>query len=148
MRRHASFRTLAAHSCTISIFPKSIYTSIMNMQIEVFLAKYTEADWNAAVDSLLPSIHKVDRNAVRIWFRLYPLALHEYLTSGDEADEARRSLAMQGAFDLAARIDSSHSFLYGHRYWKAVKSAIEAEADAFRVDEELDLVGLIARIAE
>ena len=121
----------------------------MNMPIEVFLSKYTEADWNAAVDSLLPSIHKVDRNAVRIWFRLYPLALHEYLASArDEADEARRSLAMQGVFDLAARIDSSHSFLYGHRYWRAVKSAIESEADAFSVDEELDLVTLIARIAE
>ena len=33
----------------------------------------------AAVESLLPSIHEVDRNATAIWFRFYPLSLHRFL---------------------------------------------------------------------
>jgi ferredoxin len=38
---------------------------------------------------------------------------------------------MQGDWELAGRIDTSHHFLYGHRYWPTVKAAIEAEIAVF-----------------
>ncbi len=40
--------------------------------------------------------------------------------------------AMQGDYELKNQIDISHSFLYGHRYWKTVKEVIERRAEAFK----------------
>jgi ferredoxin len=92
----------------------------------------SESDWNSAIATLLPSIHPVDRNAVQIWFRFYPLSLDKFLSTSENLDEAKRSIAMQGDFGLENRIDTSHHFLYGHRYWTAVKAAIEAESQVFQ----------------
>ncbi|MEO6588156.1 MAG: 2Fe-2S iron-sulfur cluster-binding protein, partial [Pyrinomonadaceae bacterium] len=44
---------------------------------------------------------------------------------------AMTKLAMQGDFDLKDQIDSSHRFLYGHRFWKTVKEEIENRAASF-----------------
>ncbi|MFN6965270.1 MAG: 2Fe-2S iron-sulfur cluster-binding protein [Pyrinomonadaceae bacterium] len=88
------------------------------------LAGTTEADWDAAVEALLPEIHEVDRGAVQIWLRFYPLGFRRYVESAPDRDELVRSLALQGDWDLATQIDSSHHFLYGHRYWKSVKDVI------------------------
>ena len=106
----------------------------------------SESDWNSAIAALLPSIHPVDRNAVQIWFRFYPLSLEQFLSGGENIDEAKRSIAMQGDFGLGDRIDSSHDFLYGHRYWTAVKAAIEAESQVFQGDNP-ELADEIAQIA-
>ena len=46
---------------------------------ETYLSKFTEADWLAAVEEMLPCIHEVDRNAVQIWFRFYPLDLKRHI---------------------------------------------------------------------
>lgn len=92
------------------------------------IEKYLESEWMAAVEELLPSIHEVDRNAVRIWFRFYPLDLVRYLESADDAVEAMKGLALQGDFGLVDRIDTSHRFLYGHRFWPQVKAAIVERA--------------------
>ncbi len=92
------------------------------------LEKHTEADWLAAVDSLAADIHEVDRTATQVWFRFYPLDLVRYLRSAENIDEAKRSIAMQGDFGLEDRIDTSHSFLYGHRFWPNVKAAIDTRA--------------------
>lgn len=94
------------------------------------LEKRTEADWLAAVEGLLPAIHEVDRNAVQIWFRFYPRDLLNYLESADDVGEAMKSVAMQGDFGLLDKIDTSHRFLYGHRFWPQVKAAVEARADS------------------
>ena len=51
----------------------------MNNAFVEALETKTEQEWLAAVESLLPSIHEVDRNAVQIWFRFYPLDLVKYL---------------------------------------------------------------------
>lgn len=88
------------------------------------LEKYTEAEWLKAVESLLPDIHEVDRNAVQIWFRFYPLDLVNYLEMSDDPEEAMKGLAMVGDFGLADKINTSHSFLYGHRFWPQVKDAV------------------------
>lgn len=95
------------------------------------LNSFSEADWLAAVEGLLPDIHEVDRNAVEVWFRFYPLALRRFLETAEDLDKAKQGLALQGAFELESQIDSSHHFLYGHRFWPAVKKAIETQADGF-----------------
>ena len=113
---------------------------------ETYLKKFTEVDWQTAIQSLLPSIHEVDRNAVQIWFRFYPLELNRYLAAAADIDAAKRSFAMLGEFGLDDRIDTSHSFLYGHRYWTAVKAAIEAESQVFS-NESTNLAEEIEQIA-
>jgi ferredoxin len=113
---------------------------------EKHLHSFTESDWNDAVKSLLPSIHEVDRNAVRIWFRFYPLSLDQFLADATDVDEAKRSLAMQGDFGLEGRIDTSASFLYGYRYWNTVKAVIRCEAETFQTADG-SLTETIDRIA-
>src|SRR3982751_6719169 len=93
------------------------------------LEKYTEAQWLAAVETLLPEIHEVDRNAVRIWFRFYPLELVNYLDRSENPEVAMREIVMDGDFGLVDKIDTSHSFLYGHRFWPQVKDAVTKRAE-------------------
>ena len=100
----------------------------MSNPLFVHLSSFSEADWLSSIGQLLPSIHEVDRDAVQIWFRFYPLDLHRCLSHAENQAEARHAIAMQGDFGLAARIDSSHYFLFGHRYWPEVKAAIEKRA--------------------
>lgn len=108
-------------------------------KIESLLERHPESDWLAALDELLPSIHEVDRNAVQIWFRFFPLSLKRFVDAAEEREETLRGLALQGNFELKDQIDTSHKFLYGHRYWKAVKCAIKAEAeDNLEEPEKLD----------
>jgi ferredoxin len=121
-------------------------TNDSNNIFEKYLQKFSEAEWQQALDSLLPSIHEVDRSAVQIWFRFYPLSLDQYLAGSTDIAEAKRSLAMLGDFGLETRIDTSHYFLYGHRHWKVVKAVIEARAKVF-ADENADLAAEIESIA-
>src|SRR5687768_8533484 len=99
--------------------------------LETFLSQFSEQDWLDTLDDLLPCIHDVDKNAVQIWFRFFPLELHQYAEAAEDREELVRGLALQGNFELKDQIDTSHHFLYGHRHWKTVKAAIEAEAVVF-----------------
>ena len=38
---------------------------------------------------------------------------------------------MLGRYELNGQIDTSHRFLYGHRYWTKTKKAIEKEVEKF-----------------
>ena len=114
--------------------------------LETYLANFTESDWLAAVETLLPEIHEVDKNAVQIWFRFYPLSLKLAIDAAEDRDATLHSFGMQGNFDIAGQIDTSHHFLYGHRYWKTVKAAIEAEAVVF-TDQTHELAEEIKQIA-
>lgn len=98
---------------------------------ENFLRRYDETAWARALDRLLPDIHEVDRNATSIWFAFFPLALARAFEQSDEPEQLAKRLLMQGAYRLADRIDSSHTFLYGHRYWPEVKRALVARARQF-----------------
>ncbi len=102
------------------------------------LEKRTEAEWMAAVESLLPEIHEVDRNAVQIWFRFYPLDLVNFLESAEDPEEAMKGIVMEGDFGVLDKIDTSHRFLYGHRFWPQVKEVITKRA------ETIDGLGEIA----
>ncbi len=120
----------------------------MSTQLESYLNKFTEAEWLEAVDALLPCIHEVDRNAVQIWFRFYPLSLKQFIDAAENRDETLHGIAMLGDFELKTQIDTSHRFLYGHRFWKTVKAAIEAEAAVFTdqthsLNEEVKQIGML-----
>jgi ferredoxin len=98
---------------------------------EKFLDRQDEAAWVATLDALLPSIHEVDRNATRIWFAFFPLALARALAGADDADVLAQKLLLQGDYRLDKQIDSSHAFLYGHRFWRETKDAVVARAASF-----------------
>lgn len=82
------------------------------------------AVWADALDALLPDVHPVDANAVRIWFAFFPLALADALADTDDIAGFVRRLRLEGDYRLATQPDTSHAFLYGHRYWSAVTQAI------------------------
>jgi len=88
------------------------------------LNQCVEETWTEAINTLLPSIHAVDRNATQIWFKFYPLALFEALQSASDEAKLAQALLLQGSYHLSNQIDSSHRFLYGHRYWPQAKAAV------------------------
>ena len=104
---------------------------------ETFLKQHDEEAWSAALTTLLRSIHEVDQNATQIWFAFYPLALFQALAASDDPEKLRQQLLMQGTYHLRDQIDSSHTFLYGHRYWPEVKRAVEQLAREFKAGESL-----------
>ncbi len=119
----------------------------INNKFEDFLNKFDENDWLKTLESLLAEIHAVDRNATQIWFRFYPLALYRYLQSAEDKAVAVQRFVMQGKFELKDQIDSSHDFLYGHRFWADVKDEITKRAESFN-NESTDLSDEIKRIAK
>jgi ferredoxin len=115
---------------------------------EAFIAsieRFNESEWLAAVEELTPEIHEVDRVATQVWFRFYPLDLVRYLESADDVEQAMKGIVMEGDFGLVDKIDTSHRFLYGHRFWPQVKAAVIKRADS--VDGVADLVAEIKTIA-
>ena len=73
------------------------------------LSHFGQDDWTRAVATLAPEIHAIDRNATRVWMAFFSL----------ERAAARR---------LAEHVATSHTFLYGHRYWPQIKRAILSAA--------------------
>jgi ferredoxin len=121
---------------------------IMNTnKYELFLNKFDESEWLAALNKLLSDVHAVDRNAVQIWFRFYPLALHRFLQAAEDKAIAVQKFVMQGNYELVNQIDSSHEFFYGHRFWTTVKDEISKRTQSFD-DENADLTEEIKRIAK
>jgi ferredoxin len=120
-------------------------TNSTQTSFEQFLNQHGEEDWAATLTALLRSIHEVDKNAVQIWFSFYPLSLFRALQQAEDSDALARQLLMQGNYRLQDQVDSSHKFLYGHRYWPDVKKAVEALAANFT---EIDpLADQIMRVA-
>lgn len=98
---------------------------------ENFLNQQDEEGWSATLTTLLRSIHDVDRNATQIWFAFHPLGLFQALNYSEDPELLAQRLLMQGNFYLKDQIDSSHTFLYGHRYWPQVKAAVQRHAANF-----------------
>ncbi|MBA2524695.1 MAG: 2Fe-2S iron-sulfur cluster binding domain-containing protein [Pyrinomonadaceae bacterium] len=96
---------------------------------ESFLNQHDEEGWQAAVTTLLRSIHEVDKTAIQIWFSFYPLGLFTALQQAADPEKLARELLLQGDYYLKNQIDSSHKFIYGHRYWPKVKRAVEQHAE-------------------
>lgn len=113
---------------------------------ERFLNQHDEAAWSRVVATLLPSIHEVDKTATQIWFAFYPLALMRALQQAEDPAQLAKRLLLQGKYQLKDQIDSSHRFLYGHRYWPEVKKAV-AEQAASSISANADLVAQITVVA-
>jgi ferredoxin len=115
-----------------AIFILEVIMSVMTAtSFESFLNQQTDRAWQQAIVSLLPSIHEVDKTATQIWFRFYPLALLRALQQSNEPEKLAAALLLQGNYYLKDQIDSSHSFLYGHRYWPEVRKAVMERASSF-----------------
>jgi ferredoxin len=114
---------------------------------ENFLAGHDEESWSAALTTLLRSIHEVDRNATQIWFAFYPLQLFRALEQAEDRDTLAQKLLLQGDYELRNQIDTSHSFLYGHRFWPEVKRAVEQHADAFAQTARASVADQILTVA-
>jgi ferredoxin len=120
----------------------------MKTLFEIFLERHDEESWSATLTTLLRSIHEVDRNATQIWFSFYPLSLFQALERAEDPEKLVQQLLMQGNFYLKDQIDSSHTFLYGHRYWPEVKSAVQTYAREFSDGEAQSLADQILSVAQ
>ena len=105
------------------------------MSFETFLKQQDEEAWSGTLTTLLRSIHEVDRNATQIWFAFYPLSLFQALEQAADPETLAQRLLLQGKYYLKDQIDSSHTFLYGHRYWPEVKTAVQNHAHGFSTGE-------------
>lgn len=112
-----------------------------------YLGKFSEKEWFAAVEKIAPEIHEVDRSAAQIWFRFYPLELLRYLEAAEDRAKAVQKFVIQGDYELKNQIDTSHDFLYGHRFWKEAKTEIENYAASFN-NANAELSDVFAQIAE
>ena len=90
------------------------------------LCQYDAGEWARAVDAIAPTIHEIDRNATRIWFAFWPLDLYLSLAAAPDPGVLARKLGLMGRWRLADQIDESHRFLYAHRYWPQIKTAMAA----------------------
>ncbi len=115
---------------------------------ETYLNQQTEETWAATVTTLVRSIHDVDRHAAQIWFAFYPLSLFHALQQAEDAENLAKQLLLQGYFHLKDQIDSSHKFLYGHRYWPEVKKTIEVFAANFNTSDDASLSDQILKVAQ
>lgn len=114
---------------------------------ENFLSQQNEESWSAALATLLRSIHEVDRNATQIWFAFYPLSLHCALGEAESRETLAQQLLLQGDYELRDQIDTSHRFVYGHRFWPQVKRAVEAHAESFTKSNHSPLADQIISVA-
>lgn len=114
---------------------------------EQFLNQHDEEAWSATLVTLLRTIHEVDRNATQIWFAFYPLPLFRALQQSDDREKLAQRLLLQGNYELKDQVDSSHAFLYGHRFWPEVKKAVEQHAESFDQVSRASLADQILAVA-
>jgi ferredoxin len=94
------------------------------------LQRYDARAWRSALDALSSEMHPVDRDATRIWFQFFPLPLADAIATEANLPELSRRLRLVGHYRLATQVDTSHWFLYGHRFWPPVKAAVVAWSDS------------------
>lgn len=114
---------------------------------EAFLNRHDEHAWVEVIRALEPNIHEVDRIATRIWFYFFPLSLARELQQAEDPEQLARKLLLKGNYLLKDQIDSSHKFLYGHRYWPEAKSAVAVHAASSGAPASLDLAAQIRDVA-
>jgi len=117
------------------------------LPFEIFLNQHDEEAWAATLVTLLRSIHEVDRNATQIWFAFYPLLLVRALQQSEDREKLVQQLLLQGNYELKDQVDSSHAFLYGHRFWPQVKKAVEQHAESFNQTLRTSLADQILGVA-
>jgi ferredoxin len=113
-----------------------------------FLKQHDAAAWQRTVETLVPDIHAVDRQATQIWFHFFPLELADAINEASDLAQLVLTLRLEGNFRLSEQVDSSHWFLYGHRFWPQVKSAVVARAESGTAPSSLDLASVIRDVAK
>jgi ferredoxin len=125
----------------------TITNTITETPFETYLNQHGEESWAGTLTTLLRSIHEVDKNATQIWFSFYPLSLFRAFQAAEDPDKLAAQLLIRGVYHLQDQIDSSHKFLYGHRYWPEVKKAVEAYAASFNAADTTQLSDQILKVA-
>ena len=129
------------------IFPSS-FTEEPNLCFSLFSNSTMPPPGSARSRRLLPDIHDVDRRATQIWFHFFPLELAEAINESADLAAAGADAPARGQLPPADQVDSSHWFLYGHRYWPQVKAAIVARAESNAAPSSLELAAVIRDIAK
>ena len=114
---------------------------------EAFLNRHDEHAWDEVVREIEPFVHEVDRAATRIWFYFFPLSLARAFELAEDPEQLARKLLLKGSCRLKDQIDSSHKFLYGHRYWPEAKSAVATLAASSGAPASLNLATQIRDVA-
>ena len=112
-----------------------------------FLNQHDDEKWRVVIQKLLPSIHEVDRRATQIWFYFYPISLLRALQQAEDLETLTKTLQLNGNLYLKDQIDISHHFLYGHRYWSPVKTAVANLALSSAAPKSLELSAQILDVA-
>jgi ferredoxin len=121
--------------------------TMSEVPFETYLNQHDEEAWAGALTTLLRSIHEVDKNATQIWFSFYPLSLFRAFQVAADPERVEAQLLIRGDCHLKDQIDSSHKFLYGHRYWPEVKRAVETFAASFTTTDATRLSDQILKVA-
>lgn len=112
-----------------------------------FLARHDDEAWLRVVDRLDQAMHPVDRQATRIWFHLFPLRLQRAVEAASDPRGLEDYLRLEGHWRLSEQRDSSHHFLFGHRYWPEVAAAVRRYSTQPVVPGSLDLAAQVQEIA-
>jgi ferredoxin len=114
---------------------------------EDFLKQHDAAAWARTREELMASIHEIDQNATRIWFHFFPLGLADAFARTHNAAQLSNELRLEGNYRLADQCDTSHWFLYGHRYWPHAKAAVMKRAESTLSSSNVDLPTTIRDLA-
>jgi ferredoxin len=112
-----------------------------------YLGQFDDEGWLRVVDRLESSMHPVDRAATRAWFHFYPLRLQRAIEAVPDEAALTHYLRLQGRWQLEGQRDSSHWFLFGHRYWPEARAAVQRRAAEGRAPGSLDLAAQVQAIA-
>lgn len=112
-----------------------------------YLAQFDDAVWLRVVDRLGRAIHPVDQAATYIWFHLYPLRLQGAMDATSDPVGLAGRLGLEGRWRLAEQVQTSHRFLFGHRYWPDVRDAVVGCATGPDVPGSLDLAAQVQALA-
>jgi ferredoxin len=91
------------------------------------LSRISPPHWDYAVNTIGRDTHRIDQSALRIWFSFFPVELCqalEYLAKTGQEGALADGFNLKGRWRLADQVDTSHTFLYGHRYWPQVKRTV------------------------
>jgi ferredoxin len=124
-----------------------VANAITNTPFETYLSQHDEEAWAGTLTTLLRSVHEVDKNATQIWFSFYPLSLFRAFETAADPEKLAAQLLIRGVYHLKDQVDSSHKFLYGHRYWPEVKKAVESFAASFDAADTTKLSDQILKVA-
>ena len=113
------------------------------IELHAHLGRYDSTEWRRAIDTLSADIHPIDREATAVWSAFFPLDLHLALTASADPEALARKLGLMGRWRLADQVDTSHRFLFAHRYWPQVKMAIQSYSGSLT-----DLAPVTQAIAE